>query len=101
MAILRTSNGWGIAGIAAWAFGIAAALCWKNQKIRILDEETFVYTTMFGRKKIYRFEDIIALKRNRDSFTLIMKGGKVHIESTAILSDRLIEKIGGAFTAKE
>lgn len=30
---------------------VAAYLCWKNQKIRILDDLTFEYSTMFGGQK--------------------------------------------------
>ena len=37
---------------------VAAYLCWKNQKIRILDDLTFEYSTMFGNRKTYAFSQI-------------------------------------------
>ena len=68
-------------------------LCYKNQRIYILSDEEFEYSTFMGRKTIYKFSDILALKINSDSQTLILKNGKVHIESMAVISDRLAELI--------
>ncbi len=85
------------AAAAALTLGASAFLCWRNQKICMLSDETFAYTTMFGRTTVHRFEDIVALKKKNDSFTLILKTGKVHIESMAILSDRLIQRIDAVF----
>ena len=80
--------------------GIGALMCWKNQTIRIIDEEKFEYTTFLGNKKVYAFSDIKGLIRNSDSLTLLVKDKKVHIESMAILSERLIEKINEALKTK-
>lgn len=82
-----------ILGAAVVLFGIAALMCWKNQKVYIISEEEFTYTTFLGRTYTYRFDEIEALKRNRDSLTLVLKYGKVHIESMAVMSDRFKEKI--------
>ena len=82
-----------IGGAAIVIFGIAALMCWKNQKVYILSEEEFTYTTFLGRTYTYRFDEIEALKRNKDSLTLVLKYGKVHIESMAIMSDHFKEKI--------
>ena len=70
--------------------GIAAALCWNNQWIEVINEEEFVYSSMFGRKKTYRFADIVEVKKNADSQNLIFSDGKVHIESCAVISANLI-----------
>ena len=70
--------------------GIAAALCWNNQWIKVINEEEFVYSSMFGRKKTYRFADIVEVKKNADSQDLIFSDGKVHIESCAVVSANLI-----------
>ena len=70
--------------------GIAAALCWNNQWIEVINEEEFVYSSMFGRKKTYRFADIVEVKKNADSQDLIFSDGKVHIESCAVVSANLI-----------
>jgi len=74
-------------------FGAFAFLCWKNQSIEVISDDEFVYTTMFGKKHTYSFSDIRMLRRNNDSMTLFVADKKVHIESMAVLSDRLIERI--------
>ena len=97
-AVLREhAIGWYIVSSAALALGISAFLCWRNQKICMLSDDEFTYTTMLGKTRAYRFDEIVALKKNKDSFTLIMKNGKVHIESMAILSDRLVKRIDEEF----
>ena len=73
--------------------GIALILCWKNQTIRVISDEEFVYTTMFGKQHTYRFADIQGLRRNKDSMTMFVAGEKVHMESMAVLSDRLVDLI--------
>ena len=83
-------------GVAAIALGIAAVLCWKNQTIRILSETTFAYTTFLGNTYEYRFSDITDLRANSDSLTLFVGKRKIHMESMAIVSDRLVEKINTA-----
>ena len=46
---------WVLGGVICFAFGIAALLCWKNQSIRIISDEQFTYTTMFGKTRTYSF----------------------------------------------
>ncbi len=82
-----------IGGALVVLFGISALLCWKNQKVYILSDEEFTYTTFLGHTYTYRFDEIVALKRNRDSMTLVLQYGKVHIESMAVLSERFKENI--------
>ena len=96
--ILAITNAltWLIGVIICFAFGIAALLCWKNQTIHIISEEQFTYTTMFGKTRTYSFSDIQGLRRNQDSLTLFVADEKVHIESMAIISDRLVERINEA-----
>ena len=85
---------WAIAiAVIGIGLGISLFLCWKNQTIRIISEDEFVYTTMFGKSHTYRFADIQALRRNQDSMTLYVAGKKCHIESMAILSSRLTNRI--------
>ena len=73
--------------------GVAAYLCWKNQTVKIIDDERFAYTTMLGKTVEYRFADIVELRNNADSMTLILTDGKVHIESMARISFPLRQKI--------
>ena len=82
-----------ICAVLGIALGTIALLCWKNQTIHVLSNEQFTYTTMFGKTKTYAFSDIQGLRRNQDSLTLFVANEKVHIESMAVLSDRLIERI--------
>ena len=90
-------NWWLIIGFAiSGVLGIAACLCWKNQTIKIIDEDRFEYTTFLGKKTIYYFSEIKKLKTNSDSFTLFVGDGKVHIESIAIISENLMDKINKA-----
>ena len=74
-------------------FAAFAFLCWKNQKIVVLSDEEFEYTTMLGMPKTYKFADIRAIRMNRDSMTMFVGDSKVHIEKMAILSKRLIDLI--------
>lgn len=73
--------------------GVAAILCWKNQTIRMLPNDSFECSTFLGNKTIYRFGDIRGLKKSTDSMTLFVADGKVHIESIAIVTDRLADRI--------
>jgi hypothetical protein len=81
-------------------FGIFALLCWKNQCIHVISDEQFTYTTMFGNTYTYSFADIQGLRKNQDSMTLLVANKKVHIESMAILTDRLVDRINAALEAK-
>lgn len=82
-----------IAVMLCLLLGELALLCWKNQSIRMLSGDVFEYTTFLGSKKQYRFDAITMLRQNKDSMTLFVGKDKVHIESCAILSDRLVDRI--------
>ena len=86
---------WGliIGVLICGGLGVAAWLCWKNQTIRIIDEDRFEYTTFLGKTTVYNFSDIKALRVNQDSMTLILTNGKVHIESMVYMSQALADKI--------
>lgn len=93
--------------VAAWivaaclvVLGIGLLMCWKNQTVVMLSNDIFEYTTFLGNTKTYRFCDIKGLRVNRDSMTLFVGDGKVHIESMAVLSDRLKKRIGEALEEK-
>ena len=91
--------------LATWAIvcaplgillGVMALLCWKNQTIHVISDTQFTYTTMFGNTATYAFADIQGLRKNQDSMTLFVAGKKVHIESMAVLSERLVDHINAA-----
>lgn len=85
-----------ICAVLGIGMGVMALLCWKNQSIHIISDEQFTYTTMFGNTYTYSFSDIQGLQRNQDSMTLFVSGKKVHIESMAILSQQLVDRINQA-----
>ena len=92
-AAVELSVGAVVGAVVCLGLGIMALLCWKNQSIVVLSDESFEYSTFLGNKKEYRFQDITDLKQNNDSMTLFVGNEKVHIESCALLTDRLIELI--------
>lgn len=92
-AAVEFSIGAVVGAVACLGLGIMALLCWKNQSIVVLSDERFEYTTFLGNKKEYRFQDITNLRQNNDSMTLFVGNEKVHIESCALLTDKLIELI--------
>ena len=92
-AIISLSGLAGVGAIACEGLGFLALLCWKNQAIRMLSDESFEYSTFLGNKTIYQFSDIKGLRENQDSMTLFVADGKVHIESCAIVTERLTKRI--------
>ncbi len=94
-----------VVAAAGIAFGITALMCWKNQSIRVISSERFEYTTFLGNTYEYRFGDITAIRQNKDSITVFVGKKKVHIESMAVLSGRLVtllnEAINGPAAEKE
>ena len=87
---------WVLGVVICFVFGILALLCWKNQSIHIISDAQFTYTTMFGRTTTYSFSEIQGLRKNQDSLTLYVAGNKIHIESMAVLSERLVKLINQA-----
>lgn len=87
-----------IAAAALLLLGVAAMMCWKNQTIRMLDDDRFEYSTFLGKKIIYRYSDIKELKKNTDSMTLLVADGTVHIESVAVITDRLAKRVNQELT---
>ncbi len=83
-------------GALAMLIGILAILCWKNQTVVVISEEEFVYTTFLGNKKTYRFDRIKRLVKHNDSMTLYVGDGKVHMESSALVTKRFSAKINEA-----
>lgn len=98
-AIVKFSAGAVVGAIACVVLGIAALLCWRNQTVKVLSDDSFEYCTFLGKKTVYNFSDIKGLKQNRDSMTMYVGNGKVHIESIAILSERLVERISAQIQA--
>ena len=73
--------------------GIVFILYWKNQTIRILTNDSFEYRTLWGKGVVYRFGEIKGIKKSMGSIIMLVRDGKVYIDSGAILSGRLIELI--------
>lgn len=91
----------GVAAILCLGLGAAALLCWRNQTIRMLPDDSFEYTTFLGNKKVYRFCEITQARANRDSTTLIARGERIHIEASAIMSQRLADRLNEIFSDED
>ncbi|MDO4648157.1 MAG: hypothetical protein Q4B26_05855 [Eubacteriales bacterium] len=89
-----------VIAIVCLFLGIWAIVSWKNETIKILSEETFEYTNLFGKTKMYRFADITGLKEHRDSVDVMLGQEKVHIDSNAVMSEKLIQKLRIALSGK-
>ena len=85
------SSLYGLLFFSLLAFLVAtfAFLCYKFQHIYVLSENEFRYTNFLGKARIYKFSDIRAIDVRQDSRILIMKRGKIVIESSSIISLRL------------
>lgn len=77
--------------------GIGAFLCWRNQKIVMVSESWFEYTTFLGKTTTYRFDEITAYRLNRDSTTLFVGKNKIHIEANAIMTKRFSDRLEAVF----
>lgn len=84
-----------ITALICLLIGLSAILCWKNQKIYMISQSEFEYVTWLGNRYRYTFEDVssIAWGWRGDHWTLFVANRKVHIESTAIISKRLFNRI--------
>ena len=98
-AFLRTPLWAVIVSPVCLILGISLFLCWRNQKITVLSDETFEYSTFLGKKTVYRFDEIKGIRKNSDSMTMFVGDGKVHIESAAVMTKALSERINRQLAA--
>ena len=73
--------------------GVGAVLCWKNQRVRIISDTHFEYTTFLGNTYTYAFRDISRMEQGNDHWTLYVADGKVHMESCARVSRKFCDRI--------
>ena len=73
---------------------VFAVLCWRNQKIHMIDNDSFEYITFSGKKHVFLFDDITRIRQNTDSLTIFVGKHKVHVEFIAIFTERLAKRIG-------
>ncbi len=88
--------------ICSSLIGLAAILCWANQWVIIVDEQTFISSTMFGIKRTVRFCDIVKYKistgRSPDGW-LTTRFCRVFIESNAYISKRFAQAVNASLPA--
>lgn len=82
----------------SFILGLLAVVWWKNQWIKVINDREFIYSSLFGIRRIYRFDDIIKLKsvssgKGYPYMTIILNNGRVHIEGFAMVSDRFAEAV--------
>ena len=89
-----------IGAAGSLGLGISAVLCWKNQKVQMISGTHFEYTTFLGNRYTYAFRDITGLELGRggDHWTLHVAGKKVNMESCAVISARLLDRISEELT---
>ncbi len=97
-AIVATSLLAIILAIGALGVGVAALLCWKNQTIHMVSNDTFVYTTFLGHRRKYAFSEITGIVRHTDSLSIIARNEKIHVESCAIMTERLATRLDEVLT---
>ena len=100
--VIRGNGATLIGAAGSLGLGISAVLCWKNQKIQMISGTHFEYTTFLGNRYTYAFTDItgIELGRGGDHWTLHVAGKKVHMESCAVISARLLHRISKELTCR-
>lgn len=82
-------------------FFVYGVFSWNNRVIRMLSDDTFEFTTSFGRKKLYHFSDITDLKKDRDSRILCVAHEKIFIKDLAFVSDRFEARVQQALTERQ
>ena len=82
---------WSMLLFAFFALAVSAYsfLSYKFQRIHVLSDTEFEYTTFLGKRKIYRFEHIRAIKSNSESHILILVDGRINVEPNTVMSERL------------
>ena len=77
-------------------------LAWVNQWVIMVDEQTFISSTMFGIKRTVRFCDIVKYKistgRSPDGW-LTTRFCRVFIESNAYISKRFAQAVNASLPA--
>lgn len=99
-----------LTGIFLSVPGVSMMLCQLNQKTTMISADTFRYQTMFGRKRLYSFSDIIGIEKSlkgnysvfidgmeglrKRNFSLIMKdSGKIFVEESAVKDAAFMRQI--------
>lgn len=90
-----------IFGVFISLVGIAAMLCQINQKTTMTSNNTFEYTTFLGNTREYRFSDVVGIQLHRDSLTILMNSGKIHVESMAVVDEKFADKLDEILEKKD
>jgi len=73
--------------------GILWFLWWKNQSIKILDEDTFRYTNMFGKKSIHSFSRISHIQVYLSSISVLVGRKRIFIDGGARVTKPLAQRL--------
>jgi len=73
-----------LCSIPVTLIGVAAFMCQLNQRVTMISKSKFMNRTFLGNEKEYKFSDFEDIRFNTDSMTIIMKNGKIHVESIAV-----------------
>lgn len=88
---------WGeiILGGVYIVLSIPMFLWWRNQSIKILDEDTFRYTNMFGKKSIHSFSRIRHIRVYITSISLLVGRKRIFIDGGALVTRQMADKFNG------
>lgn len=89
------TENWGeiILGAAYIPFTILLFLWWRNQSIKILDEDTFRYTNMFGKKSVHAFSRIRHIRVYITSISVLVGKRRIFIDGGALVTRPMADKL--------
>lgn len=70
-------------------FGAISVIWWRNSTITVIDTQTFKVSSMFGKVKTYRFDEITKYEKSYNYFTIFVGNEKFNIDETSLMTQRL------------
>ncbi len=78
-----------LAALLVMLFGSISIIWWRNSTITIIDTHSFKVSSMFGKVKTYRFDEITGYEKSYNYFTIFVGKEKFNIDETSLMTQRL------------
>lgn len=78
-----------LAALLVMLFGAVSIIWWRNSTITIIDNHSFKVSSMFGKVKTYRFDEITGYEKSYNYFTIFVGKEKFNIDETSLMTQRL------------